>query len=174
MSVLENVRSQRLCLGLTQVELAAQAQIALPTLQQLEAGTSNPSIDTLEKLGRVLGFSVELQLKTCDWDRLIELGLPLMRAQSSALGPRHRGNQGNKEDLVRELRTAIIEASAGGCEARKTEAVAALILALSTHYPSFFRAHFGRNQQAEFMARVRSGRVVKLRRLALAKISEYL
>ncbi len=163
------VKIQRMDLGLTQVELAAQAQIALPTLQQLEAGASNPSLDTLEKLGQVLGFAVVLQPKSCDWSRLIELGLPLMDSVNRS----KRSSLLSKEELIYELRRALTEVEVCDDD-RKREAVCALILALSTHYPTFYRRHFGKNRHANVFAQIRSGRVIKLRRLALAKISEYL
>ncbi len=169
MDATSQVRNQRIELGLTQVELAAQAQIALPTLQQLEGGASNPSLDTLEKLGRVLGFAVELRKRSCDWDRLIELGLPLM---SSAVCSK-RESVLSSEDLVSELRCALTEIEADSDE-RKREALCALLLALSTHFPSFYKRHFKKNQKANALAKMGTGRVIKLRRLALAKISEYL
>ncbi|WP_225991940.1 helix-turn-helix domain-containing protein [Actinomadura montaniterrae] len=49
-----SIRRERARAGLTQTELARRAGIAKSTLSQLEAGTGNPSVETLWALGGAL------------------------------------------------------------------------------------------------------------------------
>lgn len=49
-------------LGLTQEELAAQAQIDRRQLQRIEAGTANPGVEMLASLRKTLN---------CEWSELL-------------------------------------------------------------------------------------------------------
>lgn len=53
-----NVRRLRRSRGLSLVELGQHAGIAKGTLTQLEAGRGNPTLDTIQALGRALGVAV--------------------------------------------------------------------------------------------------------------------
>ncbi|MFA4928686.1 MAG: helix-turn-helix transcriptional regulator, partial [Patulibacter sp.] len=53
-----NVRRLRRNRGLSLVELGQHASIAKGTLTQLEAGRGNPTIETIQALGRALGVTV--------------------------------------------------------------------------------------------------------------------
>ncbi len=53
-----NVRRLRRNRGLSLVELGQHAGIAKGTLTQLEAGRGNPTLDTIQALGRALGVAV--------------------------------------------------------------------------------------------------------------------
>ncbi len=158
-------RTRRKELGLTQVELAQSSGVALPTLQMLEAGRSNPSIETLRLLGRELGLELEVKAKGCNWDRLIELGLPLAR------GPHASTRAPSSADLVRELRLALLE---NPPTARHAGALVGLLLALWEHYPGLFKRKFGRNPKATRLLEGIQGEHIKLKRLALGPLSEYL
>ena len=57
------VRRERLACGLTQEELAEGADLAVRTLQKIEAGRINILITTARRLQRVLG---------CSWERLLD------------------------------------------------------------------------------------------------------
>ncbi len=58
---------------------------------------------------------------------------------------------------------------------RKTEALQALILAVRLHYPSLYRRRLARSPAVRCLATDDpSGRVVKLVRIALAALAEYL
>ena len=57
-----NLRSRRHELGMTQAELSRAAKIALSYVGRLEAGTSSPGIDLLDRLATALGVTPEALL----------------------------------------------------------------------------------------------------------------
>lgn len=59
----EMLRQRRDLLGLLQPQLAAIAGISTRTIQLIEAGKANPSLETLFKIADSLGLSVKLELK---------------------------------------------------------------------------------------------------------------
>ena len=54
-----NVKALRLSLGMSQEELAFQAQIDRTYVSQVERGVSNPSVLVLVKLSSILGVEVQ-------------------------------------------------------------------------------------------------------------------
>ena len=50
-------------LHVTQESLAEISGVGLRTLKQFESGKGNPTLQTLQKLGEILGLEVCLQLK---------------------------------------------------------------------------------------------------------------
>lgn len=50
------VKTMRRISGLTQVEFARHRGIALLTLKKIEAGTANPTVETLERIGSIFGL----------------------------------------------------------------------------------------------------------------------
>lgn len=54
-----NVKTLRLSLGMSQEELAFQAEIDRTYVSQVERGVSNPSVLVLVKLSRILGVEVQ-------------------------------------------------------------------------------------------------------------------
>ncbi|MGL6184821.1 MAG: helix-turn-helix domain-containing protein [Clostridium chrysemydis] len=53
---LDNIRRYRKLKGLSQLELASMVGISEPTLSKIELGTTSPRIETLEKIGDILGI----------------------------------------------------------------------------------------------------------------------
>src|SRR5689334_1898791 len=74
-----SLRRERERVGLTQSELARRAGVAKSTLSQLEAGTGNPSVETLWALGVALGVP---------FSRLVEPVAPPIRVIRAGQGPR--------------------------------------------------------------------------------------
>jgi transcriptional regulator with XRE-family HTH domain len=60
----ETVRQRRELLGLLQPQLASISGVGLRTLQMVEGGKGNPSLDILLQIGDPLGLTLELVLKT--------------------------------------------------------------------------------------------------------------
>ncbi|SEL14838.1 transcriptional regulator [Pseudoxanthomonas sp. GM95] len=54
----EAVRRMRNVTGMTQVEFAKKLGIAELTLKQIERGKGNPTLATLQSLGKIFGLSV--------------------------------------------------------------------------------------------------------------------
>ena len=59
----EKIRERRELLGLLQPQLASLSGISTRTLQLVERGKGNPSVDTLSQLAEPLGLRLELVLK---------------------------------------------------------------------------------------------------------------
>ena len=63
-TISENIKRLRNKLGLTQDDLAKKADIKYTTLMKVESGTVNkPSVQTMAKIAKVLGVSIEDLLK---------------------------------------------------------------------------------------------------------------
>jgi transcriptional regulator with XRE-family HTH domain len=56
-------KKRREVLGVTQEHLAELSGVGLRTLKALESGKSNPTFETLNKLGEVLGMELKLEVK---------------------------------------------------------------------------------------------------------------
>jgi transcriptional regulator with XRE-family HTH domain len=165
------IAQQRRRLGHSQSALAFQSGVSLPTIQKIEAGIGNPSLDTVEALISVLGYSIRFAPKLADWEFLQACGLPLTGEVSAAIRP-------NKDRLLQETYSALIEleevrdTEAG--VSRKKEALLALLLALKTHYPSVYKEmkknEWVQNAELQF----NQSKLIKLKRIALSKLSKFL
>ncbi|MEJ3745303.1 XRE family transcriptional regulator [Actinomycetes bacterium KLBMP 9797] len=80
------LRRERERAGITLTELARRAGIAKSTLSQLEAGTGNPSVETLWSLGTALGVP---------FSRLVEPAAPAVRVVRAGEGTRIHSEQAN-------------------------------------------------------------------------------
>ena len=58
----EYIKNRRNILHLQQKDLAELSEVSLRTIIQIENGTGNPSIDTLNKLTKVLGVEIEFKI----------------------------------------------------------------------------------------------------------------
>ncbi|PIR67715.1 hypothetical protein COU50_01610 [bacterium CG10_big_fil_rev_8_21_14_0_10_33_18] len=59
-TISENIKKLRSQLGLTQDDLAKNADIKYTTLMKVESGTVNkPSVQTMAKIAKALGVSIE-------------------------------------------------------------------------------------------------------------------
>ena len=56
------IRQRRENLKLPQMELAVQAGVSLPSIQNMEAGRAKPSLKTLEKVLQCLGMELEFRV----------------------------------------------------------------------------------------------------------------
>lgn len=59
----KNFRLRREFLNLRQEDLAEMSGVNTRTIHQVENGTGNPSIQTLEKLATILGMELIIQVK---------------------------------------------------------------------------------------------------------------
>lgn len=62
--LIEQLKSRREVLNVTQEVLAELSGVGLRTVKQLESGKGNPTFLTIEKLADVLGLELKLQIKT--------------------------------------------------------------------------------------------------------------
>jgi transcriptional regulator with XRE-family HTH domain len=61
--LIEQMKSRREVLGVTQTHLAEMSGVGLRTLKELEGGKSNPTFETLSKLAEVLGMELKMEVK---------------------------------------------------------------------------------------------------------------
>ena len=59
----DTIRQRREVLGLVQSRLATLSGVSIRTIQLVEQGKGNPSLDTLIKLADPIGLQLELSLK---------------------------------------------------------------------------------------------------------------
>lgn len=165
------IKDSRNQLGITQSELSRLSGVSLPTIQNIESGRGNPSFSTLEELIRPLGRCLHFELQAADWDALAVCGAPLMISKPMKMKPQ-------KELLVKTLRVACLELTKGEPlntdRERKAEAITALLWAIQSHYPTFYASNFSSVLFDSFIPRKTSGRLIKLKRQALAVVSTYL
>lgn len=164
------LRDRRRLYGLTQVELAAKSRVSLPTVQNLETGKGNPSVEVLEKLGSTLGFHLKFEIQSPDWSLLAAHGLPLLQLETT--DPGHREH---RERLIREVLIALGWLAYHPEAHREGEALQAYLLAMRDHFGTFYRSNFAKSHSANrLLSLPMTGRVIKLRRLAITSLAEWL
>ena len=62
----EQLRKRRELLGLLQPQLASISGVSIRTIQLVERGKANPSLETLISIADPLGLSISLSLKVLD------------------------------------------------------------------------------------------------------------
>jgi len=157
-------------LGLSQVALASAAGVSLATIQNVEAGRANPSLSTMRNLLAPLSLDVGLEPVAVDWVVLAAHGLPLSALRDVS------GVRPTPDSLAEHVRAAALELSANaGTDERKRESLAALLLAIRNHFPTYYRRCFGRSPLVgSFLPDDLTGRIIKLYRIARAAVAEYL
>ncbi len=63
MEYAKEIKARRKKLGISQVDLAEFSELSLATIKDIERGQSNPSLSTMEKINKVLGLELVLQIK---------------------------------------------------------------------------------------------------------------
>ena len=61
--VIQQIKERREILKITQESLADLSGVGLRTIKQLEGGKGNPTFNTLQEIGDVLGLELVLQVK---------------------------------------------------------------------------------------------------------------
>ena len=155
-------------MGWTQIQLSTRAGVSLPTLQNVEAGKGNPSWDVLLKITNALGFSIQFALQAPNWDILAEIGVPLLTEKT-----RKDSDLGLASlEFSKALAEFVLEKNS--FTERQNEAFCAFLWAFRDHYPSLFRKHKKVISSKWLDQKIKSfplGRLIKLRRLALAQMN---
>lgn len=170
--VIEFLKVLRKQLGITQVELAHQSGVSLPSIQNLEAGNGNPSIETLQALAGSIGLELSMTIKPAHWDALAYLGAPLTTLSTvQSITPQ-------LSTLLGTLREACVElhySNQVSDRERKLEAVQALLLALEEHFPKIFKKYCSPSTLImSLKSKTITGKLIKLKRIAVARLAEYL
>ena len=166
-----NLAERRKQLGLTQVELSRLAGVSLATLQNVEASRANPSLDVMSRILAPLGLAVEYCPVAADWDLLCTLGLPLAPQRDVDV-------RATAPLLWHQLRRAALELAAATDSAgvhRKADAVGAVLYALKSHFPTFYRQHLQKSTLLSALLPGKlDGRLISLARIATRQLSEYI
>lgn len=177
MDIKQVLKKQRQGLGISQSHLAQLSGLSLASIQNMEAGKSNLSISNLASLLEVLGFDLKLVRRQVEWEKLVCYGLPILPATSL---------EGAGVPEIECLEKLLVGACAEFIqqekpESRKSlrerEALQAMILALRDHFPKFFNERLKAYkviQQLIPRTEEISGKLVKLRRIAVSYLSTYL
>jgi len=128
----------------------------------------------LMALLKPLSLKINFDFITFDWNLFASCGAPLnIKGAKTQKNP-----QPSKNTLIFCLRNAAIELNNNKQTEdfeRKFEALQSVILALKLHNPSFYKKYCASSSLiSEFLPKHYSGRIIKLKRLVLAKVSEYL
>jgi len=173
----EIVKAKRHDLGLSQSQLAAEAGVSLPTIQNIEAGKANLSQSTLEDILEVLGLKLQVVPVGLEWDKVVSLGVPLTRSSDSG----YRIPSDSKEfirSLDEFLKSLPMREEEMLKDSRNWEAFTAFLWALETHYSKTLdRLRYSKKVRKILQQNLELfeiGRLIKLRRIALANIAEFL
>lgn len=165
------IRNKRLELGLSQVQLAYEAHVSLPTIQSIEAGKANLSQSTLMQILEALGLKLQIHSPPIPWEQAPKFGVPLTGNE--------KAETLSRKELIDALNNFLhylpLKKEEMIKETRSWEAFTAFLWAIETHYPKTLKK-LAYNKKAKFLlnqnlAIFEPGRLIKLRRIALANIS---
>ena len=167
--MLFNLKQLRVDSGWSQVKLAHESGVSLPTIQNIEADKANPTIEVLEKLLKALGLEIQIFSSPFNSERASSFGVPLSSSQAKT-----RINV-NKNTLKTETRQWLQNLNEKKLSEREELSVIAFLRGIHDHYPSYYRNEISTPLFDEKIRKYqKDGRVIKLRRIALANMSHYL
>jgi transcriptional regulator with XRE-family HTH domain len=163
-----DLRRLRRSFQLSQVQLAYESGVSLPTIQKIESGRGNPTLEVLEKILSVVGLRVQLKSEEFKADRAISLGVPLTGNKDPMVRP-------SKEALKLESRRWVHQLMENQLGEREEMAVCAFLLAVKVHFPSVYSEMIAPHQVDERLKqKSKEGKTIKLYRIALRELSRYL
>jgi transcriptional regulator with XRE-family HTH domain len=169
-TMIVDFKALRISLGFSQVKLAHESKVSLPTIQNIEANKANPTIDVLEKLAIALGLELKFQPIPFDIERAIALGVPLINTTSPS-----RIIVVNATSLKNEARKWHHTLKLNALKEREEMALISFLTAMKDHYPTFYQNEIVCPLFEKKIKEMRSsGKVIKLRRMALSNLSKYL
>jgi transcriptional regulator with XRE-family HTH domain len=163
------LRLRRMAKGLSQSQVATQAQVSLATLQNIENQRANPSIGTLAAVCEVLDLELSATPKwqVDSGQQLVQLGVPLMETADARPGIT------NRDDLIAGLSLLAESLRSVRSNTREAKALASFLWAIHDHYPSVW---VGLDQRVRhwFEQQKSATLSIKLRRISLSRLGEYL
>jgi transcriptional regulator with XRE-family HTH domain len=165
-----NLKKIRIDFGWSQVKLAHESDVSLPTIQNIEAGKANPTIEVLEKLTQVFGLKFKLYSPPFDPERAASFGVPLSTMKDAKS---YRSIQ--PQDLKRESRRWHQQIINHGLTEREEISMIAFLKAIKDHYPIFYKNNISTPLfDLKIKKHSNEGRITKLRRIALSYLGQYL
>lgn len=168
------IKKTRISMGLSQQKLAELSSLSIATIQNLEAGKGNPTLEVIKSVSSILNFDLELLPQKTDWDSLCHYGLGLMAKNDET---KNLKKQRSKNGLKNLLISACLEIQNSKIiidKERYRVAVEALILALKNHYGKFFKENLNQPIIKEFIPKEITGKHLKLYRYSKDILGQYL
>ncbi|MBI4042547.1 MAG: helix-turn-helix transcriptional regulator [Deltaproteobacteria bacterium] len=169
MKLSEIIRKRRKARRLSQIELAVKSGVSLPTIQLLEGGRGNPTLEVLKKLERALGFTLEVSEEVPDWALLQKWILPVTLVEDQEISP----EKPSPRKLLSQLWEAV-EALGQIENERVAEGIAAALYALRRYYPLLFSYFSDGGMANRIFTQYSKGRMIKLSRIAGEKMAQVL
>ncbi|MBI3018819.1 MAG: hypothetical protein HYY61_02895, partial [Deltaproteobacteria bacterium] len=142
----------------------------LPTIQNLELGKGNPTLELLEKIGGTLNTSFQYVSQEPNWALLEQCGLPIYPEQE-----KWAKTKVIPLELAFQLRLAIHFCEKKKTEERLKEALASLIWAIQHHYPTYYSYCLESAETKIFLMKYPlKGRILKLMKMASSGLSRIL
>lgn len=168
------LKLRRAVLGMSQAELARSSGVSLPMIQLIEADRSKPTVPVFQKILRALGLEIVLR-PSFSWNELIAHGGPLFSNAKPARPIGARDSQTFRKVLIESCLKLEQDRKDGLLDARKKEAVEAMLLAYRLYYPLRYASLERKSPLIRKFGAFRiNGRHIKLKRIALEYMKEYL
>ena len=173
MDLAKLIKEKRKAKGYTQMKLAILANVSLPTIQNLELGKGNPTLELLKKIGNPLNYSFQYISQEPQWAILENCGLPVYLTS----GKKEKSTQVKITplELASQLNLAIHACTQKHMEERLKEAVAALSWAIQHYYPTYYSYCLESRETETLLEKYPlKGRILKLMKMASSGISHIL
>lgn len=170
LSMTINLRKLRSDFGYSQTKLSHKSKVSLPTIQNIEAGKANPTIDILEKIIKAFGYRLKLEPLEFNINVAIDLGVPLTRNLSFTYNFKP-----NAKLLIDEVKKWHHVFMINCLNEREEIALVSFLMALNDHFYAFYQDEISSPLFNKKISEYRkSGKAIKLRRIALTNLSKYL
>jgi transcriptional regulator with XRE-family HTH domain len=151
-SIQKTIRQRRKELNLSQVRLSELTGVSLPTIQNIERFGGNPTIEILSLIGHALGYELQWQ-------------------------PTHNHTTSTTDIILRPLLQGLARWQT--LRPRDQDEIMGDLIALQTHYPSYFKKNLERRPKVKALLANASrsaewGRWIKLARIACSRMSHIL
>lgn len=164
------IKEKRRLMGYTQMKLAVLAKVSLPTIQNLELGKGNPTLELLKKIGKPLNYSFQYTSQEPQWALLEHCGLPIHPEQE-----KWAKTKITPLELAFQLKLAIHFCEQKKTEERLKEAVVSLIWAIQHHYPTYYAYCLESAETKTLLIKYPlKGRILKLMKMASSGLSHIL
>ena len=157
----EILKRERKLRGLSQLALSKESSISLPMLQLIEAGKTNPSLETVRKLNQSLGLELSITPRFSPLEQFLA-HLGLIQSEASTLTLKL-----NSEKLTLWIKE--IQQDQGKENPRFEEAWTGFKLSMFEYFPSF-----AKRMRIDPIKTSITGKVIKLKRIALPQLIEIL
>lgn len=168
------IKNTRISVGLSQQKLAEKAGLSIATIQNLEAGKGNPTLEVVESLSNILNFNIEFLPQKTDWESLCYYGLGLASEDDQMIKSKKLRNKYKLKELLISACLEIKNSKVIVDKSRYVVSVESLIFAIKNHYSKFFSENLNLPIIKEFLPKELTGKHLKLYRYSKNILGLYL